>query len=81
MSPGRLLQRLPVVVGLQAEVEHPVGLALLLRNQAHHVLVKTHVDYVRMHVSGEAELIFLLSHLSYELVVFIYFFIIHLYLS
>ena len=71
MSPRGLFLRLPIVIRLQAEVEHPFRLALLLRNQAHHVLVKARVYYVGMHVGGEAELVFLLRHLLYKLVIVI----------
>ena len=65
MSPRGLRHRLPVAEGLQAELEHPVGLALLLRDEAHHLLVKTFFNDVGMHVGGKAVFIFLFGHLAY----------------
>ena len=68
VPPAGLLHRLPVVEGLQPEVEEPLGLALLLGDESHDILVETLVDDFRRHVGGEAELVFLLGHLPDELV-------------
>ena len=66
MSPCGLLERLPVAERLKAELEHPVGLALLLRDQSHNILVETFLYDVGVHVCGEAIFIFLLRHLSHK---------------
>ena len=65
VSPRRLFLCLPELERLEAEVEHPVRFALLLRDETHHVLVKSLVYYIRMHVCGEPESILLLRHLAH----------------
>ena len=72
VAPLRLLERLPVVVCRQSEFEHPLRLALLPGNEPYDVLVESFLDDVRMHISGEAELVFLLRHLLDELIVLIF---------
>ena len=69
MSPLRLLHREPVAECLQAELQQPVGFALLLRDEPNHILVESHRDYLSMHIGGEAELILLLRDAAHQLVV------------
>ena len=44
----------PVTVGLEAEVEHPVGLAFLARDEADDVLVEAYGDDVGVDIGDEA---------------------------
>ena len=53
---------------LQSELQHPLGLVLLGRDEPHHILVESLLDYLGLHVGSEAELILLLRHLSYEFI-------------
>ena len=58
----------PVAECLQAEVEQPLGLSLLLRDKAHHILVESLIDNICMHIGGKPELVLLVGHLSYKLI-------------
>ena len=69
MPPLRLFHREPVAEGLQAELQQPVGLTLLLRDESHHVLAESHGNHLRRHVGGEAELILLFGYAAHQLVV------------
>ena len=62
MSPLRLFHSLPVAEGLQAEVEHPLGLALLCRYKAHDILGQTVWYDFSVHVCGKAVFILLFRH-------------------
>ena len=73
VSPLWLLERLPVIVGFQTKFEHPVWLSLLLRDQAHNILVETLFYDFSMYIGGKAEFIFLLSHLLDKLILFLFF--------
>ena len=75
MSPFRHRQREPVAISLQAEVEQPLGLALLLRDQPHHVLVESLGDDICVNVGGEAVLVLLLRHLLH---ISVFFFLVNL---
>ena len=74
VSPRRLLERLPVAQGLQPELKHPLRLTLLLRDEAHDILVESSLYDVRMHVGGEAVLIFLVGHLAHVCVLYVFIF-------
>lgn len=69
MSPCGFLLLLPVTESLQTEVEHPHGLAFLLRDQSDDILVQSFLNNVSMNIGGEAEFILLLRHLTYKIVV------------
>ena len=79
VSPGGLLQCLPVAESLQPEFEHPLRLLLLLGNQPHHVLIESSLNHFGMHVGREAELIFLFSHLFHVSILLIRLVLVHLY--
>ena len=64
MAPFGLFLLLPVAECLEAEVEHPFGLALLSRDEPNDVLVQPFLYYLSMYVGGEAELVFLFGHLA-----------------
>ena len=66
MAPCGLRLLLPVAEGLQAEVEHPLGLTLLLGDEADDILVQSYGYDFGMYVGGEAELVFLFGDLTYE---------------
>ena len=57
MGPRRHLHRKPLAVGLQAEVEEPLRLALLPGNQAYDVLVQPFGDKFLLHLGLEAVLV------------------------
>ena len=73
VAPGGLLLLAPVAEGTQAEVEHPLWLAFLLRDEAHHVLVQPLVDDLGADVGGEAKLVFLLRYAAHQLIVVLLF--------
>ena len=62
MRPGRHLHREPVSVGFQPEIQQPFGLVLLGRNQADHVLVQSHRDYIRFNIGGKTVFIIALGY-------------------
>ena len=68
MAPLRLLLLFPIFQGAQAEVQQPLRLSLLLRDEAHDILVQSDGYDFGMYVSGEAELIFLLGHLTHKVI-------------
>ena len=68
MPPSGLHLCEPIAVSLQTELQQPVGLALLLRDEANHVFVQTLFDDFSVYVGGEAKLVLLLSHTAYKLV-------------
>ena len=80
MSPFWLLERLPVIVGLQTKFEHPVWLSLLLRDQAHNILVETLFYDFSMHIRGKTILVFLVYHILDNLILFFLYFC-HCYLE
>ena len=69
VSPSGLLLRAPVAESLQAEVEEPLRLTFLLRDEAHHVLVQACRDDLGVDVGGEAVLVFLLGNAAHQLIV------------
>ena len=69
MRPIGHLQSQPIVVCLEAEVEQPLRLALLGRDEAHHLFVQAHRNHFRVHIGGETVFIFLLGKLTHKLIV------------
>src|SRR5881628_2450616 len=63
VRPLRLLHREPVAVRLQAPLEEPLGLVLLLRDEPDDVLVEALRRLVLIKVGDEAVLVLLLRHL------------------
>ena len=55
---------------IDPELEHPLGLPLLSRDEPNDVLVQPFLDNFSMYVRGETELVFLLRHLTYVFIVF-----------
>ena len=74
VSPCGHLQCQPVAVSLQAELQHPVGLTLLLGDKTDNVFVQALLDDIGMHVGGEAIFVLLLREF---LDIFIGFFLHH----
>ena len=68
MSPFGLRLLFPVAERLQAELEHPLGLPFLSRDEPNDVLVQPFLYYLSMYVGGKAKLVFLLSHLTYKFI-------------
>ena len=75
MGPRRHLQRQPVAVSLQAELQHPVGLSLLFGDKTDNILVQTLLDHIGMHIGRKAILVLFLREF---LDVFIGFFLSHI---
>ena len=63
MSPRGLLLFFPILIGLQAEIQQPLRLILLLRNQANDVFVESFFYDFGLHIGGKAKRIFALCHL------------------
>ena len=70
MAPLRLLLLLPVAEGLQAELQHPLGLTFLLRDEPDDVLVQSFLYNLCMYIGGKAKLILLLGHLTHKFILF-----------
>ena len=68
MTPFRLRLLFPIAKGFKAELEHPLGLPLLGRNEPNDILVQPFLYDFRMYVGGKAKLIFLLGHLAHKLI-------------
>ena len=68
VGPMGLLQSGPVPEGLQAEIEHPLGLVLLAGDESDHLFIESLLDDFGFHIGGETERIFLLGYLSDEFV-------------
>ena len=60
VGPRRGVERQPVAVGLHAALGHPLGFALLGRNQPHDLLREALADGFGLDVGGEAVLVLLL---------------------
>ena len=74
VAPLGFLLLLPVAKRLQAEVEHPLRLAFLLRYEAHYVLVQSFLYYLSMYVGSKAELVLLFGHLTDKLILLLHVF-------
>ena len=74
VRPCWLLKLLPVAESLEAELQHPVGFALLLRDQSNDILVQAFLYDVGMHIGSKAVLVFLVGHLSYIRILCIFIF-------
>ena len=61
VRPARLGHGEPMAIGLQAPVQQELGLALLARDEADHVLVQARRDGVRFDVGVEARLVVLVD--------------------
>ena len=70
VAPGGSLQRQPVAVGLQAELQQPLGLTLQGRDAAHHILVKSLGDDLGLNVGHKAVLVLGLCRFLYNLIPF-----------
>ena len=70
MRPIGLLEREPVTVSLEAVFKEPLGFFLLLGNEANNLLVQTLVNNFRLNIGGETVLIFLVRHITDELILF-----------
>ena len=74
MRPCRHLQRQPMAVRFQAELQQPLGFSFFLGNQPHHIFIQTTLDDVCVHVGRKTVLVLLLSEFLY---IFIGFFLLH----
>ena len=72
VAPSGLFQSEPVAVGIQAELQQPVRLALRHGDEAHDIFRQTLLDDVRLDVGGEAVLVLLLRHLAHKAVLFLH---------
>ena len=70
MCPIGLLQSEPVTVRLEAVFKEPLGFFLLLGNEANNFLVQTLVNDFRLNIGGKTVLIFLVRHITDELILF-----------
>ena len=70
MSPRGLLLFLPILIGLQTEIQQPLRLILLLRNQANDVFVESFFYDFGLHIGGKAKRIFALCHLFNKTIFF-----------
>ena len=66
VPPSGLFEREPVAVGIQAELEEPLRLSLLLGDESDDVLRESLLDDFRLYIGGEAVLVLLLRHLAHE---------------
>ena len=78
VSPRWNGQGLPITVGLQTEVEQPLGLAFLLGYEPYDILVETFRDDLRVDIRRKAVFIFLVSNLLDEVVAFLLEFYLHI---
>ena len=69
MSPFGFCLLLPIAECLQAELEHPLGLPFLGRDEPNNILVQPFFYDFCMYVGREAELIFLFGDATYEFVI------------
>ena len=69
MCPPGHLQSQPVVIGLQTKVKQPLGLALLCRDEAHHLFTEPHGNHLGIHIGSEAIFVLLLGEPTYVMVV------------
>ena len=74
MAPCRSLQRQPMAVCFQAELQQPFRLSLQGRDAAHHILIKPLGDDVGLDIGHKAVLVLRLRRLLYNLVPFFRFF-------
>ena len=74
MAPRRSLQRQPVAVRLQAELQQPLRLTLQGRDAAHHILVQPLGDDLGINVGHKAVLVLSLCRFLYDLIPFFRFF-------
>ena len=65
MSPFGLRLFLPVTKRLQAELEHPLGLPLLGRDEPNDILIQPLFYDFCMYIRREAKLVFLFSDTTY----------------
>ena len=69
MSPFGLRLLIPVTKRLQAELEHPLGLPFLGRDEPDDILVQPLFYDFCMYVGRKAELVFLFGDTAYESVI------------
>ena len=68
MGPFGLGLLLPIAEGLQPELEHPLGFALLGGDETDHVFIQALFYDFGMYVGGKAELVFLLGDATHKLI-------------
>ena len=62
MRPCRQRHLLPAAECLETELEHPLRLVLLCRNQAYYIFIETLGNELLLHIGHEAVLVFLVCN-------------------